>query len=370
MKKTHSIMIFLLLSIFMMTSCKTSKEVKIGFSGSLTGLSSELGTAARNGFLLAIDEINESGYLDGVKLVPVIKDDKSDPKEALNAGREFSKEDVHLLVGFMTSNMTDSVITLMEDEGLLFISPTMSTINLSDKDDNFFRVVSAHDEQAYLLNDLLEFKAIDSVAILYDSSNAPYTVPIYNLFKDTYLGNSGNVLYEDSFETSDLDPSQVADEIIRSSSKGVVVIANSIDSSKILQQLRKKGSDIPAFLAGWAMTNDLISHGGQSVEGAYVASAFESDNQSPKYLKFIEDYESRYKESPSFSSSFAYECVYVLADAIKESGSSDPEDIKSSIVQLKTFKGLQSDFTINEYGDPERQTFMFQVKDGQFKRVK
>ncbi|MDD4694782.1 MAG: ABC transporter substrate-binding protein, partial [Firmicutes bacterium] len=60
-------------------STNDENTIKIGFIGPLTGSAAAYGVNARNGAIIAIDQINaDGGVLDGRKIELIIQDDKGD----------------------------------------------------------------------------------------------------------------------------------------------------------------------------------------------------------------------------------------------------------------------------------------------------
>ena len=56
--------------------------IQIGFFGDLTGPTFDFGVSAKNGVLMAADEINQAGGINGHNIDIVIEDDKGSPEEA------------------------------------------------------------------------------------------------------------------------------------------------------------------------------------------------------------------------------------------------------------------------------------------------
>ncbi|MBU4439636.1 MAG: ABC transporter substrate-binding protein [Firmicutes bacterium] len=100
-----------------------------------------------------------------------------------------------------------------------------------------------------------------------------------------------------------------------------------------------------------------------------MPSLIDSDSQAPSYIAFRDDYLNKYGAEPTFASVYTYEAAMILFRAIKESRSDDPEAIKSTIIKKVTYQGLQSEITINQYGDANRTIYEYVVKDGQFKKA-
>src|SRR5215475_15165964 len=89
--------IFLLFAFLVVgSSCKTQNSdtpldhstIKIGFFGDLSGPTFNFGESAKNGVLMAADEINQAGGIDGRRIDVVIDDDGGSPeKAAIMTGR-------------------------------------------------------------------------------------------------------------------------------------------------------------------------------------------------------------------------------------------------------------------------------------------
>ena len=57
------------------------------------------------------------------------------------------------------------------------------------------------------------------------------------------------------------------------------------------------------------------------------------------------------KTDPDNQSSWTYDAVNILARAINEAGSLDPEKIRSAIVAIKGYGGAEGDYNFDENGD-------------------
>ena len=115
MKKTLILLLTLILVIGSFTACGGSKdtgdgdaaaakEVKIGINYELTGAVATYGEASVDGIMMAFDEINAAGGINGMKIVPVKVDNKSDAAEATTlATKLMTQEGVVACLGPATS---------------------------------------------------------------------------------------------------------------------------------------------------------------------------------------------------------------------------------------------------------------------------
>ena len=72
-----------LLFAFNTGSCAAAVPIRIGFVAVLTGPLAELGVAGRDGAILAVEEVNRAGGIDGRRLELLPYDDHYDPAEAV-----------------------------------------------------------------------------------------------------------------------------------------------------------------------------------------------------------------------------------------------------------------------------------------------
>jgi ABC-type branched-subunit amino acid transport system substrate-binding protein len=63
-----------------------------------------------------------------------------------------------------------------------------------------------------------------------------------------------------------------------------------------------------------------------------------------------------------------YEAVLVLEDALEQTAG-QASGLPEALATINNLKGTQGVFSIDAYGDAEREIYIIQVKDGQFKLV-
>ncbi len=361
--------IILILTILLLVLLERPTPIKIGYVGSLTGKSNELGISGRNGLLIAVKEINDQGGILGRPVELVIKDDQSIPEVGLENAQAFYDEGVRLIIGHYTSNMMPAIEYNNKNLKMLYIAPTMSTHLLAGMDDYFFRITSISNNEAHIMYDVFSKNFdLDRIAVVYDQTNAQYTEEIFKEFKKVLEDNDRVVCYDHPYNESK-NYAIIAAEIKNSNAEGVLLLTNSVDASSIIQQLSKINYQIPTVISGWTTTRDFAQRGGKTVEGVIGISANDATSQEPEYLAFLYKYQERYHQTPSFAAHLSYDAMKVLTTSIESSRSFDPQTIKEEIIEIGTFNGLQTDFSIDAYGDSNRPRFKLLIKDGDFEVV-
>lgn len=370
-KRTITGSILFIIIILTLTSCTQQKPITIGFVASLTGSTSELGVNGRNGLMIAVDEINAAGGINGKSVEVIVKDDKNNPEIGLAVDQELYQEGVSFIIGHMTSNMAGMSIPFVNSKDMLMVNPTMSATTLFNQDDHLIGVVSPNSDQAAVIKaSMVKNGGGINVAVIYESQNLAYTSTVKDNIAKEIAPLGGRIIYEEAFLSS-ANPNylDISQRILNTQPDSIVILASSFDAAMFCQQFYKQNNQVPVYLAAWSMNNDLLLQGGKAVEGVKITSLIDTDSLSPSYTAFRDKYLRKYGAEPTFAALYTYEATMVLFDAMTTANSDDPETIKRTIIKKKTYQGLQGDIVIDEYGDASRTIYEYVVKDGQFKKV-
>src|SRR5210317_1736316 len=86
------------LILALLPGCEESKPVRIGFIGELTTRAAGLATSGRDGFLLAIEEINAEGGINGQQVEGLVADARMHKQTALHAIRKLADGQVSAII--------------------------------------------------------------------------------------------------------------------------------------------------------------------------------------------------------------------------------------------------------------------------------
>lgn len=362
---------FFIISILLLSACRSKEGIKIGFVGGLTGNSSEIGVDGRNAVELAVDEVNKAGGIKGQQIELIIKDDKNDPKVALTVDKELIKNDVKIIIGHMTSGMTKLTIPLINEENVLMMSPTISLDSLTGIEDNFLRIIPSNNSQGdFLANTAFHKNNSKKIAIIYDQRNKAFAEGVIFAFKQKIEFYGGKIVIIEIFDNgNNVNYSRITKKIKDSDAEGILVIASSVDAAMFCQHFAKENINLPVLMPMWSMTNDLIKQGGPAVEGVYLVSYVDEDSMTLEYSQFRKKYYEKYQSEPSFASLLSYEATKILFDSMNEVKELTTEAIKENILGKRNFKGLQNEIVIDQYGDTLRGKYLYQVRNGAFVKV-
>jgi branched-chain amino acid transport system substrate-binding protein len=342
-------------------ACSPPEPIRIGFIAGISGRVADLGSVGRDAVQLAIEQCNQKGGIRGRTVQLIIKDDRQDPDVARQAVRELAADGVVAIVGPMTSSMAVAVVPVLNEVRIPNMSPTVTTRELSGRDDFFLRVSATTLDNA---SKRAAFHAkpggMRRVAAAYDLGNRSYCESWLENFSITFKSRGGAVVAAIGFETGRgrafLD---IARDLLASEPDGVLIIANSMDSALLCQQIRKLNAAVSITLADWGATERLMELGGNAVEGVTVIQVFDRNSTASAYLAFRKAYVTRYKREPGFPGVFSYDAIQVVLTALRAQEGGQP--LKKTILALGRFKGLQEDFSFDEFGDVKRSNVSISV---------
>ena len=171
--------------------CGRDEPILIGYSGPLTGGRADLGVQGRNGATLAVEDVNARGGIAGRPLALVACDDGATPESAVEADAQLIKAGVAAIIGHMTSAQTLAALPQTAAAGLLMISPTAATPELSGKKDLFFRVVPTNEAWGKTLARHAYGSGLRAVCLFGDSDNLSYSQSFLNAFDQTFAEAGG-----------------------------------------------------------------------------------------------------------------------------------------------------------------------------------
>lgn len=363
----RKILFFIILSVIILFGFNFIKkdEIKFGFVAGLSGKYSYLGHDVLNGLKLALDEVD---YKVNDKIIHLIeKDDQQNKSKALEVIKGFQKENIPIVFGNTTSSMTKiSINSIKNNNKILLISPTASSSEFTNIDDNFIRTQVAHSTKGFNVLSKYLFKSeIKSLVLVYDSKNKIYSNNYLINFQESFINNGGKKF----IKTIDINNNfkTIAKNIKESDVDGVVIVANSIDSSKLIQFLRVNKIDKRIIITGWAKTKEFLQNGGKSVDNVILTASYDDESNSSKYLDFKKRYFNKYKTKPSIFSAQSYETAKIVLSLLKDN--KKVEFLKQNILDKKIFDGLQGKIVFNKYGDVFRENFLIQIKNGKYVKI-
>lgn len=353
--------------LFGVPACSPPEPVHIGFLAGLSGRVADLGIGGRNGAILAVEMRNRQGGINGRMIELIAEDDQQDAEVARQVASRLLARKPEVVIGPMTSAMALAILPQFNAAGVALLSPTVTTNALTGLDDQFFRVVAP--TAAHVLKSAeyhFRENGLRRVVLVCDLLNKAYSESWAGDFRAAFEGLGGKIIDEVGFDSGQ-SLAALARSVLTDKPDGVIIIANSLDTALLVQQLRMRAADLRIGTSEWAATERLIELGGRAVEGLVVAQYVDRQSTAPAYLAFLDAYREHFAHEPGFAGLTAFDATNVALDTL--STRSSGQTFKQALLAHATFAGAQSPIHFDASGDTRRDTFLSIIRNGEFKSL-
>ena len=358
-------------TILTSSSCSRKQEpgIPVGQFASLTGGQASFGQSTDKGVQLALAEINAAGGVLGQPLRIITKDNQSKPGETSTAVRELiTRNKVVALIGEVASGRSLEAAPIAQRSGIPMISPASTNEKVTETGDHIFRVCFIDPFQGTVCAKFSRKLGFTKAGIITDVSK-DYSLGLAKSFKQEFTANGGVITGEQSYSGGDKDFSAQLTAIKADNPQVIFLPAYYTEAPLIIRQARQLGITVP-FIGGDGWDSpELVGVGGSSVEGCYFSNHFSDQSKDPRVVAFVDAYRKKYNGEPDAMVALGYDSVYLLADAMKRAGTTDPAKVNAAIAVTKDFPGVTGKITLDAHRNPTKSAVMLQVKNGKFAYV-
>ena len=324
-------------------------KAKIGVISYLTGPGAGYGEAITNGLKLANKELKEAGEVD---LELIIEDSAGKQEEALSAAQKLMNSDnVDAIIGPTLS----TEMFVVGPEADLNGVPIMGTSNTAEGIPQLGEYVFRNSIPETLAIPASVQKAIEKydvkkVAILYGNDDV-FTKAGYDVMKKVAADLNLEVVTTETFQLNQSDYKAQLTKIKNLNPDLILASALYNEGAVILDQARKMGLDVP-FVGGNGFNSpEVIKIAGDASNGLIVATPWFAKKDDEKVKNFVKNYTEAYGVEPDQFAAQAYDGLYLMAEAVKNAGGADRDEIRDALAALKDFKGVLGTMSFDEDGD-------------------
>lgn len=348
--------------------------IKIGHFASLTGKEATFGVQVNNGVMLAVDEINAAGGLNGKQIELIAEDTQSQTSGAQNAVEKLvGKDQVAAVIGEVASARSMAASPTCEREKTPMLSPASTNEQVTLAKDGsvlnyIFRICFIDPFQGTVMAKFAGDKlGAKNVAVLKDNANA-YSVGLAKNFSDKFKSLGGTIVEEQDYEGGQSDFKAQLTAIKAKNPQAIFVPGYYTEVSLIAVQARQLGITVP-LLGGDGWDSPTLTQGAAktALEGCYFSNHYSEQDTSAAVQEFIKKYKAKYGgEAPGAMSALGYDAMMIIAKICKDSGKSDRETIRAGLAALKDYKGVTGNITIDDKHNASKPAVVLQIKNGAF----
>ncbi|GAC1415344.1 MAG: transporter substrate-binding domain-containing protein [Burkholderiaceae bacterium] len=303
------------------------RPIHVGVLYSETGPTSQIESSQRLGTLLAIEEVNQAGGIDGREIIPIIYDPQSNPAMYRSlAERLVSADGVKVIFGCYMSSTRKAVIPVVERRNcILFYATLYEGFEFSN---NLIYTGAAPNQNSVQLADFMMSNFGARVYVV--GSNYIYPYESNRIMTDLVLQRQGGAILGQSYVPLNATEKDFLPILADIKSKHPDFIFSTVvgnATQHLYRAYAEAGLDPKSQPIGSLTTSEVeVAQMGAGVAAGHFTSApyFQSVN-SPVNRACLERFYKRFNGNavPNACCESAYFQVHLFANAMRQSGSDD-----------------------------------------------
>ena len=343
------------------------EKLKIGIIATLSGPPAVLGQQLRNGFNLAVKDLN--GKLGRRDVEVIVADDELKPDLAVNKVKALVDRDkVDFVVGPIFSNILAAIMKPVTEGGAILISPNAGTSNFAGKEcnPNFF-VTSYQNDQVFAVSG----KHAQDTGI----KKAFLMAPNYQAGKDALAGFKaffkGDIADEVYVPLNQLDFSAELAKIAAAKPDAIYVFLPGGMGVNFVKQFRQAGlANNVIFLSAFTVDESTLPAQQDAALGFFGGANWAPDLDNPQNKRFVAAYEKEFGAVPATYAFQAYDAALLIDSAVRQvqGNVANREALRAAMMKAE-FASLRGGFKFNTNHYPIQDFYLVKVAkraDGKF----
>jgi branched-chain amino acid transport system substrate-binding protein len=224
------------------------------------------------GVAQAQNEVNQAGGIGGVPLKVIIANDDNDPNVAQQVAEALvENQQVLGVVGNFDSDVTLAAGKVYEKGQLVQISPTSTSVQLSNAGDYIFRTVPSDRFAGNALSRYMLTQLKKQKAAVFFNSKSNYSQSLKNEFSTTLLGDGGEVVAEFDFSNPNFDVASSVQEAIGQGAQVLMLAPNTAALDQALQVVQVNEKRLPVLAGDSGYSFKTLEVGRSNAVGMVLA---------------------------------------------------------------------------------------------------
>lgn len=361
-----------------LSTAQAADPIKIGGLLETSGPVASLGQPGLEGAMLAAEQINKAGGINGRPVEFVNVNTESDNTRSVTAvKRLIGQGDIAAIVGPMNSGSSFAIIDTVQRASMPMISNGGSrniVLPAAEKKWIFLAPLTDVLVQSVMMEDMKK-RGITRIALL--NADSPFGTSGREQLEKNAAAYGITIVSQQSFGNADQDMTPQLTKIRGTDAQAVVVWATGPGQAIAVKNFRQLGMDLPLYLSHAANDFNFLRLAGSAADGIFIPSSkiyvtdalSASDPQKAVIETFVKDYEAKYGKPPATFAGNAYDAVMMLAAAVGKSGAGDHVAIRDAVEGLKDHVGVTAVYSYgsgDHFGAKADSVVMLTVKDGKF----
>jgi branched-chain amino acid transport system substrate-binding protein len=310
------------------------EPIMMGVSGPLTGPNAQYGAQWKQGFDLALDEVNGAGGIKGRPLAYVFEDSQSDPRQSVAVAQKFvADKKIVVELGDFASPASMAASPIYQKAKLVQFGFTNSHPDFTKGGDYMWsNSVSQADEQPLSAAYAVKRLGLKRIAVLH--LNTDWGRTSKDIFVKAAKEYGAEVVAVEGYIPDEKDFRSTLVRVRDAKPDGLMLVSYYSDAALIARQVKQAGLKLPMVAASSVYSPKLLELGGDAVEGMYTASRYFPDDPRPLVRKFVTAFKAKYNKEPDAFNAYAYDTVILMGQVMNQFGF-EREQIHQGLAKVK-----------------------------------
>lgn len=326
------IIIIIIIKILLFILHQKKEIIKIGAIIPITGPGERLGVEAKDGMMLAIDEVNLRNGINGRKIELIIEDSKSNVQESKKAFMSIEKAYKPIFYITALSSISMALAPLAEENQVVQVGLMVATMKFPGENKWSFRFFYTAENEAESIILILQTLKVKRLGIIY--LNDEYGISVLENIKKGFSA-ADHIVRSDFFEIGDLNYKAQIEKLKNMEAIYFVGLVDHI--KKAFMQLRELKYNGFILSVGGASDQFVVKM--PEANGVYIPAPFIYSSIYLYTREVQQKYEEKFNKSFNLAAANGYDCIIFLASLLNNKEISR-ESIKAALEEGFFYHGV------------------------------
>lgn len=331
-----------------------------------TGEAGTYGESIESGVRLAISDARDrEGLPVGFDVIWV--DTQSDPDRAVSELRRLASErNVKMVIAGATSTEAQAIVEVLDEIGVVCLSPTASTPGISQRSKLFFRLFPSDELEGHTAARFMFDRLGQSRVVVY-SGAGDYAAGIEPEFENQFASTLGGEIVA-RVDLSQDDWRAASDAVVPNSGVGAVyVIGYAPEILEVISHIREQGYTGKIVTTSAFYSDQVLAQAGPLAEGIlFPLPPFDRTSDKEPVVGFVNRYMDALGKAPDVFAAHGYDAMWLTIQVMTIADPPETNNIRKAFhFGMNELMGVTGPILFDDYGDVKHYPKMFIVKDEQ-----
>jgi branched-chain amino acid transport system substrate-binding protein len=332
------------------------------------------GQYAKEGIVVAVEEINKKGGIAGSELEIIMEDSQTNPRVAVSGLQKLIQINKVPAVILEQSSVTLACAPVADQHKTVLVNVGAVSPRLVNAGKYLFSNIPNGILEVDVMAEYA-FKTLGYRKMAFLHPKDDMGVGLTKRMNEVWTKLGGQIVATETFELNSVEHRTQLSKIKAAAPDCIYCLAYSKEMGVLLQEAKELGLNIPMLSCATFEMPEVIKVAGKAAEGVvYTTPSFDSNSNDPIVSNFVKLFRQKHGKVPEQYAGTAYDAVFILERAIEKLLKSNQpvtgENIRSAILEIRKFPGVSGVSIIQDDGTVLKPMSLKVFKDNDFRLIK